>query len=264
MWLHRTVAAALLAVGCVRGYNPSPAIASQEDVIAALRARPLPDRVVARIQLELKTPERSVSLPGAFVLDRPSHGHLAILGPLGGPLATVQTDGAALSVVLSRGNAHYLGGQADRVLRETTGGALGVSDVFGLLIGDPPLDDAPELGRRGLADGAVELTLAGPSGLTVTEVAANPSGTLARLLVSDADGRAPLRVTYAPYAPLDEGGPLVPTELTIELPDLEVVATIRVKSWSQPEVAPDVFGLGAPPGFSTLPLEALTDPLGGL
>lgn len=264
----RALAALFLAVGCVRGYTPSPAVDSQDDLIATFRGRAYPEQGVARVQVQLETSERSVTLPGAFVLDRPARGHFALLGPLGGPLATVQTDGQAVSVVLSRGNEHYLGAHADTVVRDATGGALGVTDLFGLLIGDPPFEGAEERGRRMLADGAVELTLEGPHDLVVTEVVANPAGTLTRLLVSDGEGHVPLRVSYAPFAPIEtvDGVPglLVPTELTIEIPDLELVATIRVKSWVQPDVLPDVFGLEAPPGFSTYPLETLVDPLATL
>lgn len=262
-WWRATLAV-VLVVGCVKVVPPLVATAAREDLLATFRAREVPARTVARFQIQLQTEARTITLPGAWVVDRPARGHVALLGPLGGPLATLQSDGVGLSVALSRGQQHFLAERADAVLRDTTGGALGVSDLFGLLVGDPPLDGAPALAVRSLPDGDVQIDLDGPADTVVSEVVANPAGTLARLVATGADGEVQLTVDYAPFAPITEGGPLVPTELTVTIPALKLVANVRVKSWTAPEVVPDVFSLASPPGFTTAPFETLVDPLGSL
>ena len=263
---NRMVRSALLGLfvlGCAHQLRPTPPVDPAADLLAAARARPIPPRLIGKFSLSLAIPGRDgVSTGGAVVLDRPGKGHVAVLGPLGGPLATLQTDGTGVAVAVSRGHQHFVATDADAVLRDATHGAVTLDDLFGLFVGDVPLDDAQVVGRRALAEGA-EVVLQGPDGSTVTlDLARDATPRLLRAV--DRDGKVELEATYAPFEPLAGTTELVPTELTLELPDLGVEAGVRMKSWSVPDTVPDVFGLAPPDGFTSEPLEDLLGHAGGL
>jgi hypothetical protein len=260
-------------LGCARGLRPAPSIDAAGDLLAQARARPTAARVTGRFSLVLVSPglsgDHRVSTGGAVILDRPGRGHLAVLGPLGGPVATLQSDGSGVAVALSRGHEHYVAQDAEAVLRETTGGGLGLDDLFGLFVGDVPLDGAKVLRRQALPDGA-EVVLEGPQGSRVT-VGLARDATPRRLLAANRDGVVQIDASWAPFALLDEAAvpTLVPTAMTLKLPPLGIDATVTMKSWTIPDPVPDVFGLAPPSGFTSSPLEdvlgrAGVDALGAL
>ncbi|MEQ1567416.1 MAG: hypothetical protein ABMA64_17370 [Myxococcota bacterium] len=256
----RAVVLAGFVFGCARGLRPAPAVDAVGDLVAAARARPVADRVIGRFSVALSTADDHVSTQGAVVLDRPGRGHVALLGPLGGPVATLQSDGAGVAVALSRGHQHYVAADGHAAMFDASGVAL--DDLFGLFVGDPPLDRAEIVERRVVPDGA-EVVLEGPRGARVTLELASDA-TPRRISAVDGDGRLQLRATYAPFAALavaDGSEVRVPTELVLELPAYAVSAELDFKSWTVPDTVPDVFSLAPPEGFASSPLEAA---LGGL
>jgi hypothetical protein len=262
--LRQALVAVIFALGCTKVLIVAPTLGAQADLLAAARVRPLADQVIGRFQLRLETERRSVTVPAVIVLDRPARGHVAVLGPLGGPMATLQTDGGGVAVALSRGRQHYLSAEADAIVADATGGALTLADLFGLAVGDPPLDSASETSRQVLEDGSLRVVMPGPGGAEVTQVFSGPEGVLDELVVRTSSGEERLRLVYSGYAPITAGGPLVPTDLTLELPPLHVRAELHAKSWTVPDVVPQVFGLAPPDGFVTRPLDELVDPLRAL
>jgi hypothetical protein len=189
------------------------------------------------------------------ILSRPGRGHLAVLGPLGGPLATLQTDGTGAAVALARDRRHLVAADADQVLRALSRGVGGLDDLLGLFVGDLPLEGLTVVSEQPKTDGPYEIRLQGPEEsdwlLGLDPVLATPVS----LVVSDPTGAVMLDLGYAPFAPLAEGGPLVPTDFALALPKLGVTLDVRMKSWTVPDPMPDVFGLEVPDGFTSSPLE---------
>jgi hypothetical protein len=259
----RSVVFGLFALACAHQLRPQAPVDVAGDLLAAARARATPAKVVGRFSVSLAIPGRDgVSTGGAVVLDRPGKGHVAVLGPLGGPLATLQTDGTGVAVAVSRGHQHFVAADADAVLRDATHGAVTLDDLFGLFVGDLPLDQAAVVGRRALGDGA-EVVLEAPEGGTLTvDLARDATPRLLRAV--DQDGKVELEATYLGFEPLAGTADLVPTELTLKLPALGVEAGVKMKSWTVPDTVPDVFGLAPPDGFTSEPLEDLLGHAGGL
>ncbi len=65
-------------------------------------------------------------------------------------------------------------------------------------------------------------------------------------------------VTYGPYAPRDEDGAMLPTEVGLTVVPLDLTVHLTYRDWSTPDPVPDVFGQSAPEGMTTQDLwEAL-------
>ena len=198
----------------------------------------------------------------------PGLGHLAVLGPLGSPLATLSSDGVGLAVDFTRSRRHIVGVDAEAVVREATGGVAGIDGLFGLLIGDLPLDEARIKSQEDLGEGRVQLALQGPRKSTLVAVLDAQTGTPVSLIALGRNQRRLLVAEYEPFEAHDDGH-WVPTAVHIEVPQLELSLDLRFKWWKTLEDVPDVFSLDAPDGFATESLERAmgeltADLLGGL
>jgi hypothetical protein len=254
--LRSFVAWSLLVLGCARGV-PAPAVDASASIVDQALARPSPQRVQARVGLKVSSPMLGLagSTGGAILLDRPGRGHLAVLGPLGGPLATLQTDGVGVAIATTQDRQHRVAAQADQVLRETTGGLLGLDALLGLLVGQVPLDPARAQAPRELEDGDLEVTVLGPGESRAAVTLVRSTATPRAVVVSGSGGRVLASAVYGPFEPHPETGNLLPTEVELALPDLELTLTVRYRSWSFPEALPEVFGLAPPAGYASGPLE---------
>lgn len=266
--MSRPVLWFVFVIGCSRGLKPTPAVAVRATPIETARARILPDPIQARFSIGIETAaKRFPNTGGALILDRPGRGHLAVLGPLGGPLAILQTDGTGLALAISRERQHILAAEADAVLLGNTDGVIGLDALLGVLIGDVPMDDAPIRSERLLDDGNVEVVLGGPDESALTVVLDPARGTPVSLVAHDSSGQVVLTADYEPFEPFEKAGgdpvavPVwVPTHLTLILPTFDASASLRFKSWRVPApdseaLDPGVFDLAPPEGFSSLPME---------
>lgn len=246
-----------LVLGCTRARQPTAVADSTATPLEQSLARPVPNRVQGRFSftVEAEASGFAASTGGVVILDRPGRGHLAILGPLGGPLATLQTDGTGAAVAIARDRRHYVAADADRVLREATHGLVGLDELLGLFVGDVPVEGLKLRSQQPRAAGPYEVVFDGPEG-TALALGLDPIlATPVSLVGSDAAGGVLLDLRYEPFAPMIAGGPLVPTDFALALPTLGVHLDVRMKSWTVPEPMPDVFGLEVPEGFTSSPLE---------
>jgi outer membrane biogenesis lipoprotein LolB len=254
--LTRPLLWGLFVLGCGRTLRPQAPVAA--DPLQEARARPVPSRVQGKFSFTFRSGEDfDVSTGGVVILDRPGRGHLAVLGPLGSPLATLQTSEGGAAVALARQQHHFLARDAESVLRETTSGLVGVDDLLGLFVGDLPLDEAPVLTRHVRQDGLLEVVLDGPEATTLVLEIDPSSATPRQLRAVDAEQKLMLEARYAPFEPqpLTPEGRLMPTDLDLVLPGLGLELEVHMKSWTVPDPLPEVFGLEAPQGFNSSPLE---------
>jgi len=246
----------LLVAGCGGSIPPIGGPPVPESALQLARARPTPDPVQARFQLKVRSKPLDVagSASGALIFDRPGQGHLAVLGPLGAPLATLTSDGVGLAVDFTRSRRHIVGTDAEEVVREVTGGVAGVDDLFGLLMGDLPLDEAKVLSQAELESGRVQLILQGPRKTSLHVVLDTQTGTPVSLVALGRNQRRLLIAEYAPFVPHEESM-WVPSELHLEVPQLELSVDLRFKWWKTLDEVPDVFSLDTPEGFVVESLE---------
>ncbi len=261
---------ALLLIGCAGTLHPEAPAQTPQNVLDMARERPIPDPVQARFHIKVRSKPLDVAggTGGALIFDRPGRGHVAVLGPLGAPLATLTSDGVGLAVDFMRAHRHLVGTDAESVVRETTGGIVGIDDMFGLLVGDLPLDDAKVKSRAKLEDGQVQLVLQGPRKSSISAVLDGATGAPISLIANDRNKRRLLEASYGPFETHGDGS-LVPSTVNIEIPQLEMTLELRFKWWKTLDEVPDVFVLDAPDDFETESLEramqTLTrDLLGGL
>lgn len=254
---HRNALLGLtLALGCARTLKPEVAARAPSAVLELARARPVADPLQARFSMKVRSRVLQVagSTHGALIVDRPGQGHFALMGPVGGPIFTLSSDGQGVSVLLPRDGRHLVASDADRVLDEVGGGLLGVDDLFGLLLGVLPLEEARITRKTPLPEGRVQVTLAGPEATRLVVTLRTTDGTPESLAVYG-DAHAPLLV--AAYSTFESGddGSLLPTAVAVEVPRLDLRLELAYRSWKVPDPVPDVFGLGAPSGFRTESLE---------
>ena len=263
MLIRRLLLTLVLTFGCGRSLPPEDPSHIPESVLDMGRARPTPNPVRARYHLKVRSTPLDVagSTGGALIFDRPGKGHLAVLGPLGAPLVTLTSDGVGLAVDFTRDKRHLVGVDAEAVVRETTGGIVGIDDLFGLLVGDLPLDDAKVRSTDLLENGQVQLVLQGPRKSTIVAVLDPTLGTPVSMVANDRNKRRLLAVSYEPFD-THEDGTLVPSTVDIEIPQLEMSVTLRFKSWKNLDEVPDVFSLDAPDGYRVESLERAMQSIG--
>lgn len=270
--LTRPLVWMLFVLGCVRAVRPDAPLDHRQTPLESARSRPLPVRIQGKFSFTVRSERNdfAASTAGVVILDRatiPPRGHLAVLGPLGGPLATLQTSSGGASVALARQRQHLVAENAEHVLRETTSGVVGLDDLLGLFVGDLPLDAVSPRSEHVSEGGIAEVLLDGPEGTTLSLEIDTATATPRTLIARDKGGRVMLDVHYAPFGPqtLDasalsppataEVTLWLPTDLTVALPGLDLDLEVHMKSWSVPSPMPDVFGIDAPEGFSSSPLE---------
>lgn len=237
----------LIALAACRKPVPPPVVSG--DALAALQqevADPLRGRFSFKIDAEPLGLKGSTG--GALIVDRPGRLHFAVLGPLGAPLATAQTDGERASIELRRDQQHFWAEAVEQTVRDWTGGELGVDDVVGMFLGQVPLPDSP----TDLVDGGETVSYSRGDAVTVT-LAGSPLRPSEVRIVDDGVER--LRLRYDGWEAFDAG--VLPSGWALTVPALELSLDVRFKSFEPIEQAPDVFGTAAPPGFSSASWQAV-------
>ncbi|MBX2801065.1 MAG: hypothetical protein KTR31_25520 [Myxococcales bacterium] len=245
---------ALALGGCPRTPTPEPLGQPDpaQEVLARAQARTVPDALRARFGFKIDSEPLGLSgsTGGALIVDRPGRGHLAVLGPFGGPLAQVQTDGTGLAVLMPRQRQHATALDAGERLLALTEGIAGLPEVVDLFVGKVPLDAERITATEPTAEG-LEITMAGPQD-TVVQLVLEPASATPRLVdVMRTDGTSLLSATYGPFQPMEDGTAM-PGEASFHVPSLQLQLDVRFKSWTVLEGdPPDVFSLAPPDGFST-------------
>lgn len=253
------IAATLLTLGACNRTPPAVAVPSADAALLALaNDRPVPAQLRGRFGFKLRSNMMDGSTVGALVVDRP-RGHLAVLAPIGGPLLTLHTDGTALSVVDRPNRLHRFTPDAERMLRDATEGLAGVDQVLGLLVGDLELEGMPILERSRTEAGDLALVLQGPRDTRVSLTLDDPLGTPVRVAISDTEGTEVLTADYGAFQPIDDDAEVptyLPSEVTVGMARFDLTLNVKFKRWAVLDGdLPDVFGLDAPNGFTTTPLD---------
>lgn len=250
-------------IGCPRpDQRPPTPVESAAAVLEATRARPVPDPVKARFSVKLRSKPLDIagSTGGGLVIDRPGRARLDLFGPLGGPLFTAASDGAGLSVLLVNERRQLVAVDAERVLRETTGGVAGLDDLLAVLVGDLPFDDAKVLQTELHGDGdgpeqdSVRVVFEGPNGSQVDVLLDAVLNTPRQLVAKSAEGEVLLSATYEGFTAV--GDRHLPSRVELLVPSIDLTVDARFRDWEPLAEAPPVFSMDAPDSFTTESLEA--------
>lgn len=254
-WCRRALMPLVFVLGCGRGLKAPPAPVEQPaSLLEVARKRPVPEVVAARVSLKVRSkPLKLAGTVGAgLVVERPGRGRLDVVGPFGGTLLTLSSDGEALSVLLVGARRHLVAADAEAVVREVSSGAAGLDDLVSVLVGDIPFDDVEATAVSAAEDGSAMARLEGPRD-TELEVHLDQAGMPTRIDAFDPKGGLLLSAVYEGFEEVDGG--TLPTALTLELPSLELTIDMRYKSWSVLGEAPVDFTVGTPEGFAAESLE---------
>lgn len=240
-------AGVLLVAGCKRP-GALPVAGSPDDPLALLRA-PMADQLRARFSFKVDAARLGLkgSTGGALIVDRPGRLHFAVLGPLGGALATAQTDGARASVELRRQSQHIYADDLAETLQRWMGDDSGVDGLVGLLVGDVPLP-AKLSDVRFDQDTATYALLRRGSGTVHVDLSGTPLYPT-EVRVEDRSGTEQLRLHYDAPESYDAG--VFPSGWALRVPSIDLQLDVRFKSFEALETVPDVFGTDAPDGFSS-------------
>lgn len=259
MSLRRWILATAFVLGCGKTLKPpQPAVDDAAALVEAARERATPARVRARFHVQVASTALDLagSTGGGLVLDRPGRARMDLFGPLGSPVVQLAADGEAVQVLLLRQQLHYYALDAEEAVRGSTGGAVGLDTLLGVVVGDLPFDDAEARSWARLPEGGVRLVLDGPEGSTVEAVVDPAWRAPERLEARGADGTVLLRAAYGGWQPLADGGVLVPDEVALYLPGLDLSLDLRFRRWEPLDEVGDVFHPEVPDGFVSVPLEA--------
>ncbi|MEN0068045.1 MAG: DUF4292 domain-containing protein [Myxococcota bacterium] len=239
----------IVTVGTLGCRKPLPPPVASDDPFAALRA-PVLDPLRARFSFKIDAPRLGLEggTGGALIVDRPGRMHFAVLGPLGGAMATAQTDGAGASVVLRRQSQHFWVDSLDATVRGWMGEELGLDGVVGLFVGQVPLPDDPST-LRAADDGSHSYVRSQPGqGTMMVRLAGEPLHP-SEVRIDDANGQERLTLRYGEFRSTDAGR--LPKEWSLSVPSMELTLDVRFKSWEPLETAPEVFSTAAPEGFAS-------------
>jgi len=236
-----------LLLGCV--HTPAPETWSSETEV--------PERLVlnpvrTRFSFTAQSPvlELAIQADGGLAVARPGGGRMDLFGPLGHPTLSVSTDQSALSIQLIGERRHLLAAEAEGVLRDLTRGAVGLEEALGVLLGELPSADPA---RTTHTEEGLEVRWMSGADHQVLAVIDPDLGVPTRLEIQDLEGSSAL---IARYGAFKEGpGGVLPEDLTLQVPELELEVTVRYRGWQAWEPRPDVFATQAPAGFSSTPLE---------
>jgi outer membrane biogenesis lipoprotein LolB len=224
-------------------------------LVEAMWAQPAHFALQARYKIKIVGPEVNAVTTGALVMHQPDRVRVEIQSPLRTPLLYLVSDGKALHAWSARGNTFYRGDDAVAVLRQLTGGSMGVADVLAVMTGRLPMAGAELLDLQRDSDGNVITVLQGPDGLRVRAVVETRTRMVRELLVTSAppEGSGPralgeivLDVRYPDLMNFQNGK--MPEEIEVRLPTVGWDVFITVHTWDELGVIPDAFDLPAPPG----------------
>lgn len=242
------IGALALGAGCKKKpVEPAVPAVDPAELAAAAWERFVPDAQRATFGLKIDAPGMGLNtnVSGALVVDRPDRFRLEVYAPIVGPRLYVVSDGAAVNLYAVAQKTWMGGPDAEAVLREATGGTAGLKDLVDLLTGRMPFEDAAVVGVEE-AEGEVRYTFEGPEGTrAVVAVDARQSTTRA-VEAFDREGRCVLRASYGEYKRKDRA--LVPEDVTIVLPTMELDVGLNFRDWDALEEAPDAFSLPVPAG----------------
>ncbi len=244
----------LASVGCRRPVRPLPA-GEAGDALSLLRAE-VADPLRGRFSFKIASEPLGLkgSTGGALIVDRPGRLHFAVLGPLGGPLATAQTDGERASIVIRRDARHYWADAVEATVREWTDEELGVDGVVGLFLGQVPEPDPAELVAT--PDGGLRYERNGVQ-VVLEDTPLRPR----EVRLVEPDGTERLILRYEGFEVTEAG--VLPTAWSLAVPALELALDVRFKSFEPLEVAPEVFDTEAPQGFASARWEDVASALVG-
>ena len=151
-------------------------------------------------------------------------------------------------------------------LEEATKGTVRMSDVLDLMVGLLPLLDEDPTARSEEPEVGVRYTFPGPKGTEVRALVDPVQGTPIHVEVDDPKGKLAVTADYAPFVPLDpsaeaEAQVLVPGQLVLYVPAVDLTVDLKFKGWAAPEQAPDVFSPEIPGRYEVL---AMQDFLAGM
>ncbi len=261
MTLRILLAAALLC-GCPKNPRIEPPVPDppRATLLDDALQRTLPLGLRGRFGFKIRSEVLGLSgsTGGVLILDRPGRGHLAVLGPLGGPLVTLKTDGVGLAITNLRGQEHLLVEEADALVLDQTRGVAGIDALLGLLVGELPLSGLEVREQEILEGGDLRVVFSGPQEITVDAVIGASGAVPVSLEARDRQGTLLVLAEYGPFAPMGDGAePLMPTEVSLNVPALllELDVQYKDKGWIALEEAPPVFGLEPPEGMPSRSLD---------
>jgi len=258
--VRRIAFAGVLLIGCGKAVKPPASLAeSAATVLDKARARPVAGPARVRFNIHLDSPNLHVngSTGGGLIIAAPA-GRMDLFGPLGNAVATFATDGERVDIVSGRDHSWLYAEDAQQALLDLTGGAAGIGDVLGVLVGDLPFDDARARSLKMTDDGKVRVSLQGPDKTAVDALIDPSTDTPIRVEAHDADGALVLAADYDGFTPVDESGVLAPEAVTLHLPLLDLTLDLKFRAWkpiAPDDVDPKVFHPAVPDAFAKAPLE---------
>lgn len=208
-----------LAAGCApkppppAAALPAPLSARQIlDSLAARRAAVHSLRAFAR--LSYSSPEDSHKAKQLIAAERPDRLRLEVFSPFGAVFVLAAGHGTLAAWVRDESTV-YRGPASAANLYRYSGVDLPVETAVDIVFGTPPLADDPHSVVTAEPDGTVEIWQEDNNG-SARAAWFSPALDLLRYERRDADGRVPLRATFADYAEVD--GQRVATAIGIELP----------------------------------------------
>ncbi len=252
-WNHALMVALVLA-GCGGKKKVQLAQADPEAAVAAFRQAAPARTLRGRFKLKISGPGVEGTTSAGLVINRPDQIRLDVNTPLGTPMLLLATDGKAMNAWVQKSATFFRGDDALNVLKELTGGVVGVADLLDILTGRLPLDGATVLDSRPVP-GGVQVVLGKEEvpGYRMRAVLDPRVALVRQIEVAAVDGPKPtdlgkpvLKVRY-PDVMHSEGG-FLPEEMSIDLPTLGWKVDLEFHTWDVLGVVPDVFVLQSPPG----------------
>lgn len=252
-----------VAGGCQKRTPPDalPELAA-DALLTQLAARAMPDTLRARFSIKMRSKPLGIAAPplgGGLVVTRPDRAFLTVLNPVGSPVLTVATDGEGLTFLNTRDRQAFREDDVDAILGEASAGQVTLSELIGVLVGLVPVtaDDLAKTRREG---DALRLQFRRAEGVQVRAWVDPVLGTPLRVEVEDKRGRDVIQAEYAAFE-ADDGGPLMPTRVTLYVPSVELTLDLRYKTWVALDAPPDVFTPEVPDGWRVLPMSAFAEGL---
>ena len=252
-----------LAVGCKKPAPPDVPTVEEDEIVAMLRDRPVPDPTNGRFSIKMRSKPLGIAAPrlaGGLVVDRPDRAYLAILDPVGSPVVTMHSDGDTVVFMNNRDKLFVAQADADEAMGLATEGAVGLSDAVSMLLGLLPLDDAQVTERVEEDDDTTRFTFEGPGGIVIRAWVDTGNATPRRVEVDDTKGQRAVNASYEPYQVVE--GALLPTAVVLEVPKVELTLDVRFKTWKRIPQAPDVFAPTAPDTYETISFREFLDRMG--
>lgn len=248
----------MVVLGCGPKQPPLPAVGgfdTVEQVRDAAWARAVPSTLQAKVSLNIDAPRQGVkgTARGGLQLHEPGHLRLDLFSPIGTPLLFLAADGQALRLFSTSKGEFLQAEDAEGALRGLTGGAAGLNDVVSLLAGRLPFAGAA-LESSSREAGVSRLTFMSPQGARAEVEVDEATLTTRAVRAFGVSGALALSATYGAY--VNVGGALLPEQVTVEIPPLDMRLTLSLSGWEVLAEAPPSFVLTPPDGITPQDLVA--------